>query len=532
MAAESTLLLAWQGAQGKELLRLDSQAELSREALPENLQAPLGSLWKLFVYAYLEDTGQAEVGYQCRGEDSEEVYCCAAGQRIERESALQQSCGLYFEQNNLHLSESHWRSYWQARQAPSWISERQQLAPQTRVAIAQLLEQLGQLPAQQSARKVLLDVVLHNAEGATAGILGARLRVKTWSWLADNDAQARQGGFAGWLVDGTPLWAGGSATGRMLLKQYAGALQQTLPNPWPEHGDSCVQVNLFARYPLRRVLHNDSATVAMPGALAGRYQVEFANGNQLSIESQGELFLQQTANGPQLTARLNREEYVARVLQREAASSPPEAAKALAVAIRSYLLQNADRQGQCLSIDDSSSRQRVAPRPASQEARNIAAWTTDLVLAGAPVSYHNDQPGSNRLAWRQAVAQAKSGMRYDAILLRAFPQASLSRWDKPRAACQPLAAAKQWLDGKRRDWRQRLSREAGYEELSSFSVCQLSAVRPYADQQRQRIFVRGLFSLQDRLDLTHEYLHLAFAAHPNGQDEAYIETLARTLLLE
>ena len=41
-----------------------------------------------------------------------------------------------------------------------------------------------------------------------------------------------------------------------------------------------------------------------------------------------------------------------------------------------------------------------------------------------------------------------------------------------------------------------------------------------------------LQSLQDRLDLTHEYLHLAFDAHPNGQDETYIEGLARHLLLE
>jgi uncharacterized protein YfaQ (DUF2300 family) len=44
--------------------------------------------------------------------------------------------------------------------------------------------------------------------------------------------------------------------------------------------------------------------------------------------------------------------------------------------------------------------------------------------------------------------------------------------------------------------------------------------------------VRGVRSLQDRLDLTHEYLHLAFEAHPNGQDETYIEGLARHLLLE
>jgi len=44
--------------------------------------------------------------------------------------------------------------------------------------------------------------------------------------------------------------------------------------------------------------------------------------------------------------------------------------------------------------------------------------------------------------------------------------------------------------------------------------------------------VRPLRSQQDRLALTHEYLHLAFAAHPDGLDEAFVETWARRLILE
>ncbi|MFX7674940.1 DUF2300 domain-containing protein, partial [Acinetobacter baumannii] len=70
------------------------------------------------------------------------------------------------------------------------------------------------------------------------------------------------------------------------------------------------------------------------------------------------------------------------------------------------------------------------------------------------------------------------------------------------------------------------------EEIPSFSVCRLASGRPYVNRERERIFVRGLYSLQERLDLTHEYLHLAFRAHPSGQDENYIESLARRLLLE
>lgn len=531
MAAEAPLSLAWQRADGSELLRLDEQRLLSREPLSANLQAPLGSLWKLFVYAYLVDTRQPDNGYQCRGQDKEEVYCCNPGGRIDRDQALVKSCGLYFEQQNLQLAEDDWSRYWQARKAPSWISERQRLAADTRVSVQQLLTQLGQLPAQADARKVLLDVVL-SGDGSTISALGSRLRVKTWSWLADGDPQARQGGFAGWLTDGTPVWSGGSGTSSMVLKRHAESLGQVLPAGWPREAGSCVEVRLFARYPLRQIRREGNDAAVEPGVLNGRYEVEFANGNRLPIESQGELFLERSDEGLQLTAHLDREDYVARVLDREASAQPAEAAKALAIAARTYLLQSAGRRGECLRIDDSSASQRVAPRPASQGARDIAAWTADLVLAGTPVTYHTTQPGPDRLAWTQAVEQAGSGLRYDAILARAFPRATLSRWDKPVAACQPLAAAEQWLRKQRRDWRPRLDREPGYEEIQQFTVCQLASGRPYVDRERQRIFVRGFFSLQDRLDLTHEYLHLAFIAHPNGQDEAYVEGLARTLLLE
>lgn len=531
-AAEAPLSLAWKTADGSELLRLDRQRVIGREPLPDTLQAPLGSLWKLFVYAYLVDNKQPDAGYQCRGQNKDEVYCCDPGERIERDRALVQSCGLYFEQSNLQLDNSDWSHYWQARQAPLWIADRQQLAPQTPVPVHQLLDQLAHLPAQQEARKVLLDVTLNSAEGMAASALGGRLRVKTWSWLADGDPRARQGGFAGWLVDGTPLWAGGSGTSMMVLKQHAEMLGEVLPTPWPSDAGRCVEVRLFARYPVRQLRRAGSEKPVEPGALNGQYEVEFSNGNRLPIESSGELFLERVGEGLQLTAHLPREDYVARVLDREASAQPAEAAKALAVSIRTYLLQNAGRRGECLTIDDSSVNQRVAPRPASQGARDIAAWTADLVLAGTAVTYHSNQPGPDRLAWSQAVEQAGTGLRYDAILARAFPRATLSRWDKPVAACQPLPAAEQWLRKQRRDWRQRLDAEPGYEEIQQFAVCQLASGRPYVDRERQRIYVRGFFSLQDRLDLTHEYLHLAFAAHPNGQDETYVEGLARTLLLE
>ncbi|QXI17235.1 DUF2300 domain-containing protein [Pseudomonas hamedanensis] len=521
-AQDAPLRVAYKG----ELWSLNQTQVIAREALPASFDAPLGSLWKLFVYAWLVDNGAREPAYECRGQSKEEVYCCAAGGRIERDQALVKSCGLYFEPARLGIGAADWRAYWQARQAPAWLLDLSSLQPATRVAVADLLKVLASMPAQDQMRRVLLDVVLSAADGNVVGELGGRLRVKTWSWLGDQDAQSRQGGFAGWTHDGAPIWAGGRGTSQRVLRHYGQALASVLPTAWPADAGPCVEVGLFAKYPLSKVLAGDR--VASSGPLRGDYRVEFANGNALDIHSDGELFLL----NDKLVARLDREEYVARVLEREAKPEPAEAAKALAVAIRTYLLQNATRNGECLSIDDSSSRQRVAPRPASSESRRIAAWTADLVLAGSTVTYHSDQPGPDKLAWQQAVAQANAGQRYDAILVHAYPRASLSRWDNPVAACEALPTAQDWLQKQRRGWRPKLESETGYNEVSAFAVCKLAFGRPFVDRERQRIYVRGVLTLQDRLDLTHEYLHLAFEAHPNGQDETYIEGLARHLLLE
>ncbi|TFH77501.1 DUF2300 domain-containing protein [Pseudomonas kribbensis] len=521
-AQDEPLRVAYKG----ELLSLSTTQLTAREPLPSSLDTPLGSLWKVFVYAWLVDTGAQEPAYECRGQSKEEVYCCTAGGKIERDQALVKSCGLYFEPARLGITAGDWKSYWQARQAPSWLLDLPSVQPATRVSVADLLKVLSLLPAQDQMRRVLLDVVLNAADGNVVGELGGRLRVKTWSWLGDQDPQSRQGGFAGWTADGSPIWAGGRGTSQMVLRHYGAALATVLPASWPADAGRCVEVGLFSRYPLARVLTGDR--VAGSGPLQGDYRVEFANGNALDIHSDGELFLL----NDKLVARLDREEYVARVLEREAKPEPAEAAKALAVAIRTYLLQNATRNGECLSIDDSSTRQRVAPRPASAESRNIAAWTADLVLAGSTVTYHSDQPGPDKLAWQQAVEQANAGQRYDAILLHAYPRASLSRWDNPVASCEALPAAQDWLQKQRRGWRPKLESETGYNEVSTFAVCKLAFGRPFVDRERQRIYVRGVLSLQDRLDLTHEYLHLAFEAHPNGQDETYIEGLARHLLLE
>ncbi|MDO1920616.1 DUF2300 domain-containing protein, partial [Escherichia coli] len=65
-----------------------------------------------------------------------------------------------------------------------------------------------------------------------------------------------------------------------------------------------------------------------------------------------------------------------------------------------------------------------------------------------------------------------------------------------------------------------------------FAVCRLGSGFPSTDRQLNRLFIRNFFTLQDMLDLTYEYLHLAFVGYPTGLDENYIDTLPRQLFMD
>lgn len=535
-----------------QLWQLDSQGRKTHEQpLPPELTTPLGSLWKLFIFDYLVTQQVEENPYTCRGQHRDEVYCCDPGQSITRDEALVKSCGLYFAPERLGITEKLWGAYWSVERAPAWLRSLDQLQADTQVSVQQLLQALAILPAQADARRILLDRNLAenilNTSSATSGTaplatyLGSRLRIKTWSWHRPAQPTLRIGGFAGWLTDGTPVWASASGTSQQILQRFAPALEKSLPTTVSIDPQPCVEVALFDRYQIKSIANKDGVALSKPGVLAGRYKVNFKNGNSLDIESQNDIFLlPQPTSGARnsqstdlkLVARLSREEYIARILDREAASTPPEAAKALAIVARTYLQQNAARSGECLQINDSSHHQRVSPRPATQASRAIAEWTTDLILAGSPVTYHQTDSAPSKFSWTQAQVQAAQGWRFDAMLAAVFPRSNLARWDNPAVHCQALPAAEQWLQQQLPRWRKQLDQQPGYQETHQFSVCRLQAGNPHIDRQRRQIYARRLQTLQDRLDLTHEYLHLAFDAHPAGQDEIFIETLTRRLLLE
>lgn len=526
--------MAWRRDNQDVLMTLKpEQGVISHQPLTDELTAPLGSVWKLFVYAWLTDNNIAEAPYHCTGSSPEEVYCCSAGQSIGREQALVQSCGLYFSPARWHIAANEWRQYWQQHGGPGWLSELDLMQPATLVTVSSLLTALQSLPAQQQARKALLSLMVSSQKNPLASVLGGRLRVKTWTWHNEKTQAQREGGFAGWLMDGTPVWARGQGTSKTVLTTYASALNKALPvTPSIDPGE-CVDSQLFARYPIEAVYHSSEMRMAGEGRLLGNYRVMFKNGNQLNIRSQGELHLQQVDHRWQIVAHLSREEYVARVLEREASTKPPEAAKALAVVIRTYLQQQASHTTDCLYIEDSSARQRIAPHPASATAREIAHWTEGLVLSGSPVQYHGYQASDNTLSWRKAVALAVEGMRYDIILAQVWPQSTLSSWERVVSECRGLPEARAWLLKQQKIWRKTLDLEPGYAETTHFAICRLEhAATPWVDRQRRRIYIRDFMGIQDRLDLAHEYLHLAFNGYPSGLDEEYIEQLTRRLLLE
>lgn len=524
------LQLVWGSGAAGEAWQIDGEGRAVALSAAADLRAPLGSLWKLFVHAWLLQQPVREPAYRCSGASREEVYCCEAGASIERDQALLKSCGLYFEPRRLGIDAGDWARFWRARDMPDWLLDLPGLGPQREVPVRELLVVLARLPGQEALRETLAAALLADADRAALVALGSRLRIKTWSWHRADAPGQRIGGFAGWLADGRPVWAQGVGSSRQVLRRHAAALARRLPPALPLEGGECVDVALFARYPVVAV--EQAGQAAPAGRLQGRYRVRFAAGNEFDIESAGELLLSGAPGHWQLTARLQREDYVARVLEREAAASPLPAAQALAVAIRSYLLQQARREGECLHISDSSATQRVAARPASGAAREAAAFSAGLVLAGVPVRYHRDREGDNQLAWSDARARAARGEDWLHILAAAYPRGDLASWTHPRAECEPLPEAERWLRERIAVWRRELDAEIGYEASESLQVCRLPGGRPHVDRERQRIFVRGLRQQQDRLDLAHEYLHLAFSAHPRGQDEVFVEQLARRLVLE
>ncbi len=500
-------------------------------------QVPLGSLWKLWVYTYSLDQHLPDQPYAChvgKQAASGDEYCCTHSELVNRDTALVRSCGAYFEPKRLNIQAKEWQRYWQ-QQAPDvpWLMRLSNLHPQTQVPVIDILNALNRVPPKivMQTRETLVGRVLQPQWGDLLPNLGGAYRFKTYTWAHPMLAGAYFGGAAGWLADGTAFWLGGTGGSRRVVQQLSTTLANRLPPSLQKNDDQCVSVHYFKRYPIAQISRvgyvNHSAVSS--GSLRGEYRVQFANQQSLVIRSNGELSVQKRANQPvQIIGRLGLQEYVARVVDREGDAEQTQAANALAIAARSYLIQNAEFHQGCLQIDDDSRYQRVSPNPPTPAARRIAAFTEGLILTGSPIRYHQSKAEVGLLGWNDAVAQAQQGLNYLQILKQAFPKASWQLTDQ-RQQCQPLPAAEQYLRRNMSKVSQLMASTEGFEPLKSVNVCRLDYGNPYADQQSLNIYVRDWRSQNDRVTLWHEYLHLALRFHPRGQDEAWIEETARRL---
>lgn len=530
------LEVAWLRGGVAEYARLTASAPSAAAPLDPRLDTPLGSLWKLFVHLYVAERGLPAPDYACSGAaPKDEAFCCAPGGSVGADQALARSCGLFFAPSRLGIDAEDWRAFWASPSAPAWLLDLSLMAPGTRVTVASLLAALAAVPPRprQRAERALLDVVVA-AQPAPARHLGTTLRVKTWTWDHPTRAGAHAGGFAGWLADGTLVWARADGGGQQVLQTWAPALAARFGEVRAPDESECVVVEFFARYPIHEVVERRSGAAAPAGLVDGVYRVDFANGRRLDVTSHGALRLARDGGAPALSARLGLNDYVARVVDREAAAKPVEAARALAVAARTWLAQNADRRQGCWRVADDSRAQRVSPNPPSEAARRVAGWTDGLIVAGAPVMYHRSQAGPNTLAWLDAVRLAGRGRAFDEILAAAYPDGRLAALGGAgRADCERLAPVERWLAERATAWRARLHAERGFEPpRRPVAACRLVHGRPFAEAEQNRIHVRGIATTDDRITVVHEYLHLAFRYHPRGLDEEFVERLARELVRE
>jgi uncharacterized protein YfaQ (DUF2300 family) len=534
------LLLAAVSTAGADELSLawlrDGRVE-TRTAAGHDLPAavPLGSLWKLWVYAYAVDQELPTPVYRCATTPRPgDEYCCEPGGAVERDQALARSCGLFFEPARLGIDAAAWRAYWQGRGRADgvWIESLERLQPDTHLTVPQVLRGIEAIapPGRDAASRALLPVLIDGYGQGAASELGGMVRVKTFTWKHPGRAGASMGGGGGWLVDGTPIWFGGTGASRQVLRETASQLRDWLPAPREAAmDDACVVVDYFERYPLRAVDHLPSREPAAVGPLSGSFRALFANGHALTFESRGELRLDRDTAGPHVRGRLALSEYVARVVDREGDAKATEAARALAIVARTWVFQNAPFETGCYKVADSTRMQRVSANPSTAAALQAALFTHGLVLEGHAVRYQRDEAAAGVLAWTTAVAQAKAGQRFSTILATAFPDASLAAASGEQE-CRRLPEAHDWLARMVPQWRRRLAREPGFEPLAEpLTVCGLDYGNPYADRARATIHVRGLATREDRIAIAHEYVHLTFPHHPSGRDESFVERTARSL---
>lgn len=560
--------LIWNTSTGVQMSQVGRNFDEAEIKSYSQALVPLGSTWKLFVYAYLVQTQATEKDYVCAdlNKNQGDEYCCLPGASINRDTALAQSCGAYFSAKRLQITQDQWKRWLDSdfKQVPSWLQNISQMQAATLVPVNSLLQVLEDMPlaSQISARNALVKVSLQAGLETTLADLGTGIRFKTWSWFDQknvvassaksniknkirvNEPGPRIGGAVGWLPNGRAFWWGAAGTSKTSLLQHHEWIAKTLQlnqfdttlAAW-QNSQACVQLKFFNAYPIKKVsvfLSSGKKQAAPEGVLSGKkYFIEFENGQAITLIGSPEQRLFYTASNkqkPVIEGRFLIEDYVARVIEREGEVRYTVASQALAVLARSWLVQNSPVKEGCYTTIDDSKAQRVLASVAGKEAKKAALFTQDLIIASDAVRYHQAQEKTNVFAWKAAVnlTQQNPKMGFDSLLFKTYPHASLAGLYS-ELDCIHLATAETWLKNNAHKWRSQLTQVIGFQAPESFRVCQIQNGLANSDQRRLRIYIQGWGKLEHRLSLIHEYLHLAFKNHPNGHNEVLIEKLARQL---
>lgn len=477
--------------------------------VPAERVTPLASVWKLFSYSYLLENGIHAAPYLCQGTDPDERFCCEKGKSIGAEEAVARSCGLFFEQTMKQISAVKWNDFWKKKGVPYAWMRKEHLRDHRKVSVKEILAVLEVMKTFPTHGELRADLGAVWTKGTLKDALpqyGVPFFAKTWTW-GNEKKKKFIGGMAGWDQKNTSFWVSGEGTSReIMLSDGKAIISQLDPHSVsPEK----VRVNFFTKYPVKAVTHAEN----------GSLRIGFENGNHIVVPAHAHL----TVEGKKVSGIFDREEYVARVLEREGSTLDGEASKALAVLIRTYLVDHAKRSGETLEIDDHSGLQRVSPVPPAAEARAIADFTSGLVLEGK-------SPGHNTDLWARMRTLAKKKLPFTAILSLVAPAAKIAFAKSGRKhSCERLSRVEQELRRSLPRWERELVRHPGYEHVDAFEVCRMNHPVPYSDLRNNRIYLSYDGGPESRTTLAHEYLHLGFKNRPETNDEQFIETLARKL---
>lgn len=500
------------------------------------LTAPLGSLWKLFVYIWLTDKGIIPEPYLCKGGNPEESFCCKPGYAIRAEEALYLSCGLFFDPERLGISPQEWKAYWKDHVGLDfeWLTRIERLKPDTSVPVRELLDSLYRMNrlgfALGKTQSVLSNILIQGTAKGAVRYLGNTVKIKTFTWNHPRLKDKYIGGFAGWLNDGASVWLAGKGKSHDILSGWDRRLSNLLNRPKTKTSESCVEVRFFEQYPIEKILKLPEDDTVGYGPLRGIFKIGFKNGKSLTFKTDRGLYFEQM----NIVGKLDLNEYVARVIDREIETEPLEAAKAFAIIIRTYLLQNAVQDRGCFRIADSSRFQRVSVQSPTSAAMNLSYWTEALILTGGkPVNYRFDQTESESFSWIRAKKLARDGCYFDEILRIAYPGSEITLMDiRENRDCERLPHIESWLKLKAEQWQRYLISLPGYERPENIEICLLRSGNPYSETEKNRMTVRSADTAEDRISIAHEYLHLVFKHHPSGMDENFIEQTARELILK